>query len=72
MIGTYGSSVFNFFRNHQAGLAIPFLYSLQQLLLMLIRTFFLFFPFFFFFFFCPLGPHGRHMEVPRLGIESEL
>ena len=25
-------------------------------------------PFFFFF----LGPHPRHMEVPRIGIESEL
>ena len=24
------------------------------------------------FFFCFLGPHSRHMEVPRLGIESEL
>ena len=28
--------------------------------------------FFFFFFFCFLGPHPRHMEVPRLGVESEL
>ena len=27
---------------------------------------------FFFFFFCFLGPHQQHMEVPRLGIESEL
>ena len=27
-------------------------------------------PFFFFFFF--LGPHPRHMEVPRLGVESEI
>ena len=25
-----------------------------------------------FFFFCVLGPHLWHMEVPRLGIESEL
>ena len=23
---------------------------------------------FFFFFFCPLGPHPRPMEVPRLGV----
>ena len=29
--------------------------------------------FFFFFIFLPfLGPHVRHMEVPRLGVESEL
>ena len=26
----------------------------------------------FFFFLCLLGPHQRHMEVPRLGVESEL
>ena len=26
----------------------------------------------FFFFFSFLGPHPRHMEVPRLGVESEL
>ena len=25
-----------------------------------------------FFFVCPLGPHPRHMEVPRLGLKSEL
>ena len=25
-----------------------------------------------FFFFCFLGPHLWHMEVPRLGVESEL
>ena len=25
-----------------------------------------------FFFFCFLGPHLQHMEVPRLGVESEL
>ena len=31
------------------------------------RNFFLFF-----FFFCFVGPHWRHMQVPRLGIESEL
>ena len=32
-----------------------------------------FFPFFFFFFaFCLLGPHPWHMEVPRLGVQSEL
>ena len=30
-------------------------------------------PFFFFFpSFCLLGTHPRHMEVPRLGVESEL
>ena len=28
--------------------------------------------FFAFFFFCFLGPHSWHMEVPRLGVESEL
>uniref|UniRef100_A0A8D1KQJ2 Epithelial membrane protein 1 n=1 Tax=Sus scrofa TaxID=9823 RepID=A0A8D1KQJ2_PIG len=28
--------------------------------------------FFFFFFFCFLGPNLRHMEVPRLGVQSEL
>ena len=33
-----------------------------------LHTFF----FFFFFFFCFLGPHPRHTEVPRLGVESEL
>ena len=33
---------------------------------------FLFFFFFFFFFLLFLGPHPRHMEVPRLGIESKL
>ena len=27
---------------------------------------------FFFFFFRFLGPHLRHMEVPRLGVKSEL
>ena len=27
--------------------------------------------FFFFFFFLILGPRLRHMEVPRLGVESE-
>ena len=26
----------------------------------------------FFFFFCFLGLHPRHMEIPRLGVESEL
>ena len=26
----------------------------------------------FFFFFVFLGPHPRHMEVPRLGVQSEL
>ena len=31
-----------------------------------------FFFFFFFFFFCCLGPHLQHMEVPKLGVESEL
>ena len=29
-------------------------------------------PLFFFFFFSFLGPHPKHMEVPRLGVESEL
>ena len=33
---------------------------------------FVFWLFFFFFFFCFLGPHLRHMEVPSLGVESEL
>ena len=28
--------------------------------------------FLFLFFFCFLGPHLQHMEVPRLGVESEL
>ena len=28
--------------------------------------------FFLFFVFCSLGPRLRHMEVPRLGVESEL
>ena len=28
--------------------------------------------FFFFFFLVFLGPHPQHMEVPRLGVESEL
>ena len=28
--------------------------------------------FFFFFAFCFLGPHPQHMEVPRLGVKSEL
>ena len=28
--------------------------------------------FFFFFFFVFLGPHWWHMEVPRLGVQSEL
>ena len=32
---------------------------------------FLSFFLFFFFFCCFLGPHLRHMEVPRLGVESE-
>ena len=27
---------------------------------------------YFFFFFCFLGQHPRHVEVPRLGVESEL
>ena len=27
---------------------------------------------FFFFFLVFLGPHPQHMEVPRLGVESEL
>ena len=28
--------------------------------------------FFFFFAFCFLGPHQWHMEVPRIGVKSEL
>ena len=28
--------------------------------------------FFFFFFFWLFGPHSQHMEVPRLGVKSEL
>ena len=28
--------------------------------------------FFFFFFFCFLGPHPRHMEISRLGVQLEL
>ena len=28
--------------------------------------------FFFFWSFCLLGPHQQHLEVPRLGVESEL
>ena len=31
-----------------------------------------FLSFSFFFFFLFLGPHLRHVEVPRLGVESEL
>uniref|UniRef100_A0A8D1MBY8 Cystathionine beta-synthase n=1 Tax=Sus scrofa TaxID=9823 RepID=A0A8D1MBY8_PIG len=34
--------------------------------------FFFFFFFFFLVFFVILGPHPRHMEVPRLGVQSEL
>ena len=34
--------------------------------------FFVVFVFLFFVFFCFLGPHPQHMEVPRLGVESEL
>ena len=30
------------------------------------------FLFFLFFFFCFLGPHLRHMEIPRLGVKLEL
>ena len=37
-----------------------------------IDFYFLNFFVFFFFFFAFLGPHLRHMEVPRLGVESEL
>ena len=33
---------------------------------------FLFYFLKFFFIFCFLGPHSQHMEVPRLGVESEL
>ena len=36
-------------------------------------SFFLFFSFFsFFFFFVFLGPNSRHVEIPSLGVESEL
>ena len=36
-------------------------------------SFFFFLSFFlFFFFFCLFGPHLWHIEVPRLGVESEL
>ena len=35
-------------------------------------TCFLFFFFFFFLVFWFLGPHSRHMEAPRLGVELEL
>ena len=35
-------------------------------------SFFSFVSFFLSFFFCFLGPHLQHMEVPRLGAESEL
>ena len=31
-----------------------------------------YFSFFPFFFFCFLGPHSWHMEVPKLGAQSEL
>ena len=34
--------------------------------------FFFFFSFSFSFFFVFLGPHLRHMEVPRLGVQSQL
>ena len=34
------------------------------------KTPYFYLSFFFFFFF--LGPHPRHMEVPRLGVKSEL
>ena len=37
------------------------------LCLFLLLLFFLSFPFF-----CILGPHLRHLEVPRLGVKSEL
>ena len=30
------------------------------------------FLFYIFFYFCFLGPHPWHMDVPRLGVESEL
>ena len=35
-------------------------------------NFTLLFLFFYFLFFCFLGPHLQHMEIPRLGVESEL
>ena len=37
------------------------------------RMFFPYMDFFFFLIFLPvLGPHQQHMEVPRLGVESDL
>ena len=39
----------------------------QRLILFLLLT-----QFFFFFFFILLGPNLQRMEVPRLGVESEL
>ena len=41
-------------------------YSLSEYLIYLFSLFFFFFPFSF------LGLHPRHMQVPRLGVESEL
>ena len=38
----------------------------------IILSFFLSFSFSFFFFLVFLGPHLRHMEVPRLGVKLEL
>ena len=41
-------------------------------ILFLSNVFFVVFCFCFFFFFCFLGQHLRHMEVPGLGVESDL
>ena len=46
--------------------------KLQCLNLLCLPLFLLFFFFFFFPFFVFLRPHQGHMEIPRLGIKSEL
>ena len=48
-------------------------YNQQKVILFNFNSiFFLFIYFFFFFLFIFLGPHPRHMQVPKLGAESEL
>ena len=60
----YGSSTFlNFF-------VITIFYFLNSLELNI--PLFMKLDFFSFFFFCFLGPHSRHIEVPRLGVDLEL
>ena len=49
-----------------------YLYTTQLLTSISHNSLFLFFFFFFFLSFVYLGPHLWHMDVPRLGIESEL